>query len=106
MKLSELNPIKTHVTEAYKPLEGEEKAAQEEKLKDAIEGEFDTNAAMTQKIYDYLINNDDDDSVYEFLMDKFSEDMPYGTQKARDGDPHNWIADHMSHMFKDEMKGL
>ena len=29
------------------------------------------------------------------LFTYFQEDMPYGTQKARDGDPDEWIADRL-----------
>ena len=36
----------------------------------------------------------------DFLFDHFQSQMPYGTQKARDGDPANWIADEMQHIFK------
>tara|TARA_B100000700_G_scaffold72444_1_gene80724 strand:+ start:2784 stop:3065 length:282 start_codon:yes stop_codon:yes gene_type:complete len=29
--------------------------------------------------------------VYEELYDFYADEMPYGTQKARDGDPVEWI---------------
>ena len=29
--------------------------------------------------------------LFDDLMDYFREDMPYGVQKARDGDPVEWI---------------
>jgi hypothetical protein len=32
-----------------------------------------------------------DPEVYEKLFEHFSSEMPYGTQKARDGDPYEWI---------------
>ena len=37
---------------------------------------------------------DMDDLVSE-LIDFYSFDMPYGTLKARDGDPYNWVFDRL-----------
>jgi hypothetical protein len=34
-----------------------------------------------------------DDRLYDALYDYYSEDMPYGIKKARDGDPHTWVSD-------------
>jgi hypothetical protein len=33
------------------------------------------------------------DDLYHALYDYYHEDMPYGVQKARSGDPHEWVAD-------------
>jgi len=33
----------------------------------------------------------DNEKLYDELYEYFLEDMPYGTQKARDGDPCEWI---------------
>ena len=35
----------------------------------------------------------DDPILMQDLFDHFVEDMPYGTQKARDGDPDEYIYD-------------
>jgi hypothetical protein len=35
----------------------------------------------------------DDEKLMEDLYTHFQEEMPYGTQKARDGDPHEYIYD-------------
>ena len=35
----------------------------------------------------------DDEKLLEDLYKHFQEQMPYGTQKARDGDPHEFIYD-------------
>ena len=35
----------------------------------------------------------DDPKLLEDLYNHFQEDMPYGTQKARDGDPDEFIYD-------------
>lgn len=75
-------------------------------LLNAIENEFDTDDGMTQKIADWLLNNTDDKDVDEFLYDHFHDQMPYGTQKTRDGDPSNWVADHMSQIFAKELRPL
>ena len=37
----------------------------------------------------------DDTILMEDLYKHFQEDMPYGTQKARDGDPDEWIYDRL-----------
>lgn len=38
------------------------------------------------------------------LYDMLQDEMPYGTRKARDGDPANWIADYFSEMSDDEVQ--
>lgn len=45
-----------------------------------------------------IIENDDfDGDTYDKLFDYYcnSGEMPYGTAKARDGDPHQWIFDRL-----------
>ena len=37
----------------------------------------------------------DDPKLQEDLYEYFQSDMPYGTAKARDGDPDEWIADRL-----------
>ena len=29
--------------------------------------------------------------AFDYLFEKSSDEMPYGTQKARDGDPYEWL---------------
>ena len=36
-----------------------------------------------------------DTNLYQELFDYYSEDMPYGTMKARDGDPVQYISDEL-----------
>jgi hypothetical protein len=82
---------------------GESKMAEKHQdLQDAIMNEFDLDDTdpMVQEIMKYLTDNHDSEKLDSFLYDHFQEDMPYGTQKARDGDPSNWIADRMSEIFK------
>ena len=40
----------------------------------------------------------DDPILMEDLYNHFQEDMPYGTQKARDGDPDEFIYDALQDM--------
>ena len=40
----------------------------------------------------------DDPKLLEDLYNHFQEDMPYGTQKARDGDPDEFIYDALEYM--------
>ena len=61
--------------------------------------EYDEVKAILKK-HNALNKTLDDivDSGSELYMDLFmyfQEDMPYGTQKARDGDPDEWIADRL-----------
>lgn len=75
-------------------------AERHQALQDAIADEFgleDTDP-MIQKIIAYL-DGKDSAKVDEFLYDHFEDQMPYGTRKARDDDPSNWIADEMSRLF-------
>ena len=37
----------------------------------------------------------DDEDLSEKLYEYYMDDMPYGTQKARDGDPYEWIYEHL-----------
>ncbi len=41
----------------------------------------------------------DDNDLYEKLYEYYMDDMPYGTQKARDGDPSEWMYEHMINDF-------
>lgn len=37
--------------------------------------------------------------LYEYVVTRMPEEMPYGTQKARDGDPDQWIVDHIEEIY-------
>ena len=39
-----------------------------------------------------------DTDLYMDLFDHFAEDMPYGTQKARDGDPVEYIQNELDEL--------
>jgi hypothetical protein len=44
-------------------------------------------------IKDFTETGDMSDDLYDVLYDYYFDDMPYGTKKARTGDPHEWVAD-------------
>jgi hypothetical protein len=44
-------------------------------------------------VKDFLAGGDMSQELYDALYDYYHEDMPYGTKKARTGDPHEWVSD-------------
>ena len=44
-------------------------------------------------VNDFEATDELSDDLYHALYDYYHEDMPYGVQKARTGDPHEWVAD-------------
>ena len=40
----------------------------------------------------------DNEKLYNELYEYFLEDMPYGVQKARTGDPVEWITEHLDYL--------
>ena len=44
-------------------------------------------------IKDFTETGDMSDDLYDALYDYYFDDMPYGTKKARTGDPYEWVAD-------------
>jgi hypothetical protein len=44
-------------------------------------------------VKDFEENDELSDELYNALYDYYFDDMPYGTKKARTGDPHEWVAD-------------
>ena len=57
--------------------------------------EYETVKAILIKhnVLNKEIEDLDDPKLMEDLYNHFQEDMPYGTQKARDGDPDEFIYD-------------
>ena len=57
--------------------------------------EYDTvkNILIKHNVLHKEIEDLDDPILMEDLYNHFQEDMPYGTQKARDGDPDEFIYD-------------
>ena len=60
-----------------------------------MKSEYDTVKAILIKhnVLNKDIEDLDDPILMEDLYKHFQEDMPYGTQKARDGDPDEFIYD-------------
>ena len=50
------------------------------------------------EVRNFEANGDLDDDLYHALYDYYSDngEMPYGTMKARTGDPYNWISDRLA----------
>ena len=48
-------------------------------------------------IKDFEATGNLSDDLFDALYDYYQDDMPYGVQKARSGDPHEWIADRITH---------
>jgi len=46
-----------------------------------------------KEVRDFEASGNMSDDLYHALYDYYFDDMPYGTKKARDGDPYEWIAD-------------
>jgi hypothetical protein len=46
-----------------------------------------------KEVRDFEATGDMSDDLYHALYDYYFDDMPYGTKKARDGDPYEWISD-------------
>jgi hypothetical protein len=44
-------------------------------------------------VRDFKETGEVSDELHDALYDYYFDDMPYGTQKARTGDPHAWVAD-------------
>ena len=59
--------------------------------------EYDTvkNILIKHKVLHLDIDQLDDEALMQDLYSHFQEEMPYGTQKARDGDPDEFIYDRL-----------
>jgi hypothetical protein len=44
-------------------------------------------------VKDFEATGEVSDELHNALYDYYFDDMPYGTKKARDGDPYEWVAD-------------
>ena len=65
-----------------------------------MKSEYETVKAILIKhgVLHKEIEDLDDPKLMEDLYNHFQEDMPYGTQKARDGDPDEFIYDALQDM--------
>ena len=65
-----------------------------EKANESIDEGFEADEVKAILAKHGVSNIDDmelDGELYQDLFDYYSDEMPYGTQKARDGDPMDWI---------------
>ena len=66
---------------------------------------------FTKEVANFKERGDLDDDLYHALYDYYFDDMPYGTKKARDGDPYEWVSDRfyadlgLSEGWKGELAG-
>jgi len=44
-------------------------------------------------VKDFTATGEMSDHLFQALYDYYFDDMPYGTRKARDGDPYEWVSD-------------
>ncbi len=46
----------------------------------------------------------DDDAAWNYCYEYYLPEMPYGTAKARDGDPYEWVAQKLDDYLINETK--
>ena len=51
---------------------------------------------FTKEVADFEAGGEIDDDLYHALYDYYFDDMPYGTKKARDGDPYEWVSQRLA----------
>jgi len=63
-------------------------------LRDSTGSTFDHILdTFKRDVRDFEESGDLSDALYDALYDYYHHDMPYGVQKARTGDPHEWVSD-------------
>lgn len=63
-------------------------------LRDSTGSTFDHIVdTFKRDVKDFENSGDMSEDLYDALYDYYQDDMPYGTKKARDGDPYEWVAD-------------
>ena len=82
--------------EEFEPADAEE-CVPCKKGKECAEEEIGLAGALSPEqmaeLKAWIANPEEDpsDELYQTLMDYYADEMPYGTQKARDGDPYEWL---------------
>ena len=51
---------------------------------------------FSREVADFKAGGEINDDLYHALYDYYFDDMPYGTKKARDGDPYEWISERLA----------
>lgn len=49
-----------------------------------------------KEVTDFNMGEEIDDHLYNALYDFYFDEMPYGTKKARDGDPYEWVSNRLA----------
>jgi hypothetical protein len=63
-------------------------------LRDSTGSTFDHILdTFKRDVRDFEESGDMSDALYDALYDYYHHDMPYGVQKARTGDPYEWVSD-------------
>jgi hypothetical protein len=51
---------------------------------------------FSREVADFEAGGEIDDDLYHALYDYYFDEMPYGTKKARDGDPYEWVSQRLA----------
>ena len=51
---------------------------------------------FSREVKDFKAGGEISDDLYHALYDYYFDDMPYGTKKARDGDPYEWVSERLA----------
>ena len=73
-----------------------------------IIGSHDIVSMYPTAIRQFFDTGEMEDSLFDDLFNYYldSGDMPYGVAKAREGDPHQWVADHFERDFKNDVGSI
>ena len=89
-----INPLKLENAELAEMLKYAGVPIREGVLNDSTGSTMDhIQDRFRRDIKDFTETGDMSDDLYDALYDYYFDDMPYGTKKARTGDPHEWVAD-------------
>jgi hypothetical protein len=89
-----INPLKLENAELARMLEHAGVSLQEGVLTDSTGSTLEhIKDRFGPEVREFTQSGDMDNDLYDALYDYYFDDMPYGTKKARDGDPHEWVAD-------------
>jgi hypothetical protein len=89
-----INPLKLENAELARMLEHAGVPLQEGVLTDSTGSTLGhIKDRFGPEVREFTQSGDMDNDLYDALYDYYFDDMPYGTKKARDGDPHEWVAD-------------
>ncbi len=56
-----------------------------------------TRFGLTVDNYEELLESEPE--IFEYCYEYWIDEMPYGTAKARDGDPMEWVFEHLAHLL-------